>query len=70
MTTTQRDLLNYVNEQAVKHETLRHRIYDAYDLFKMKIEDEHASVANEAALCAGEVMAMISEYKTNTAPVR
>lgn len=66
MTTTQRDLLNYVNEQALKYDDLRHQIYDAYDLFKMEIEDDCASVANEAELCIGEIIQMINEYETNT----
>lgn len=70
MTTTQRDLLEYVNEQALKHDDLRHQIYNAYDLFRMEIEDECASVANEAELCIGEILQMISEYETNTATNR
>jgi hypothetical protein len=70
MTTTQRDLLEYVNEQALKYDDLRHQIYNAYDLFRMEIEDECASVANEAELCIGEILQMISEYETNTATNR
>lgn len=66
MTTTQRDLLDYVNEQALKYDDLRHQIYDAYDLFRMEIEDDCASVANEAELCIGEIYELISEYETNT----
>ena len=70
MTTTQRDLLEYVNEQALKYDDLRHQIYNAYDLFRMEIEDECASVSNEAELCIGEILQMISEYETNTATNR
>ena len=66
MTTTQRDLLDYVNTTAMQYDELRHQIYDAYDLFKMEIEDECASVANEAELCIGEIIQMINEYETNT----
>lgn len=66
MTTTQRDLLNYVNEQALKYDDLRDQIYNAYDLFRMEIEDECASVANEAELCISEIQDLISEYETNT----
>lgn len=70
MTTTQRDLLEYVNDQALKYDALRHQIYDAYDLFRMEIEDEGASVAHEAELCISEIMQMINEYETNTATNR
>lgn len=66
MTTTQRDLRDYVNDQALKYDELRHQIYDAYGLFQMEIEDPCASVAHEAELCISEIMSMISEYETNT----
>ena len=66
MTTTQRDLRDYVNDQALKYDDLRHQIYDAYELFQMEIEDPCASVAHEAELCISEIMNMISEYETNT----
>lgn len=66
MTTTQRDLLDYVNTTAMQYDDLRHQIYDAYDLFRMEIEDPCASVANEAELCIGEITQLISEYETNT----
>ena len=66
MTTTQRNLLEFVNEQALKYDELRHQIYDAYDLFRMEIEDEGASVAHEADLCVGDILQLIDEYETNT----
>ena len=66
MTTTQRDLRDYVNDQALKYDDLRHQIYDAYELFQLEIEDPCASVAHEAELCISEIMSMISEYETNT----
>ena len=66
MTTTQRELRDYVNEQALKYDDLRHQIYDAYELFQMEIEDPCASVAHEAELCITEIIQMINEYETNT----
>jgi hypothetical protein len=66
MTTTQRDLLDYVNTTAMQYDAIRHQIYDAYELFRMEIEDECASVANEAELCISEIQELISEYETNT----
>ena len=66
MTTTQRDLRDYVNDQALKYDELRHQIYDAYDLFRMEIEDPCASVAHEAELCISEIIQLIDEYETNT----
>lgn len=66
MTTTQRDLRDYVNDQALKYDDLRDQIYNAYDLFRMEIEDECASVAHEAELCISEIQELISEYETNT----
>lgn len=66
MTTTQRDLRDYVNDQALKYNDLRHQIYDAYELFQMEIEDPCASVAHEAELCISEIIQMINEYETNT----
>ena len=66
MTTTQRDLLGYVNTKALQYEKLADQIYDAYELFRMEIEDPCASVANEAELCISEIQDLISEYETNT----
>lgn len=66
MTTTQRDLRDFVNDQALKYDDLRDQIYNAYDLFRMEIEDEGASVAHEAELCIAEIIQLISEYETNT----
>jgi len=66
MTTTQRDLLGYVNTKALQYEKLADQIFDAYELFRMEIEDECASVANEAELCIGEITQLIKEYETNT----
>lgn len=66
MTTTQRDLRDYVNDQALKYDDLCDQIYAAYDLFCMEIEDECASVAHEAELCISEIQDLISEYETNT----
>lgn len=62
MTTTQRDLLAYVNEQAMKYDTLRNAIYNAYDLFRMEIEDDCASVQHEAELCISDIQELISDY--------
>ena len=66
MTTTQRDLLGYVNTKALQYEKLADQIFNAYELFQMEIEDPCASVAHEAELCISEIMSMISEYETNT----
>ena len=66
MTTTQKDLLGYVNTKALQYEKLADQIFDAYELFRMEIEDECASVANEAELCIGEITRLIKEYETNT----
>lgn len=66
MTTTQRDLLGYVNTKALQYEKLADQIFAAYELFQMEIEDDCASVANEAELCIGEITQLISEYETNT----
>jgi len=66
MTTTQRDLLGYVNTKALQYEKLADQIFNAYELFRMEIEDEGASVANEAELCINEIQELISEYETNT----
>jgi hypothetical protein len=66
MTTTQRDLLGYVNTKALQYEKLADQIFNAYELFRMEIEDEEASVANEAELCINEIQELISEYETNT----
>lgn len=66
MTTTQRNLRDYVNTTAMQYDAIRHQIYDAYDLFRMEIEDECANVQHEAELCIGEIQDLISEYETNT----
>ena len=66
MTTTQRELRDYVNITAMQYDDLRHQIYDAYELFRMEIEDPCASVAHEAELCISEIYQLISEYETNT----
>ena len=63
MTTTQRDLRDYVNTTAMQYDELRHQIYDAYELFQMEIEDPCASVAHEAELCISEIQSLIREYE-------
>jgi len=62
MTTTQRDLRNYVNDQALKYDDLCDQIYDLYDLFCMEIEDECASVTHEADLCISDIQTLIKDY--------
>ena len=62
MTTTQRDLRDYVNDQALKHDNLRDQIYGLYDLFCMEIEDECASVQHEADLCISDIQTLIKDY--------
>ena len=66
MTTTQRNLRNFVNTTAMQYDDLRHQIYDAYDLFCMEIEDPCASVQHEAELCISDILQMVDEYETNT----
>ena len=66
MTTTERDVLNYVNNRALQFDSLAEEIYNAYDLFRMEIEDECASVQHEAELCISEIEDLIDEYKSNT----
>ena len=63
MTTTQRNLLAYVNTTALQYEKLADQIYDAYDLFLMEIEDDCASVEHEAELCYGEIDELIEAYR-------
>ena len=70
LNTTIRDLRDYVNEEALKYDELRHQIYDLYDLFLMEIEDPCASVAHEAELCISDIQDLISDYKTNTTAKR
>ena len=65
MTTTQRDLRDYVNDVALQHTEIADAIYGAYDLFRMEIEDDCASVQHEAELCISEIQDMIEEYKKN-----
>ncbi len=66
MTTTERDVLNYVNNRALQFDSLAEKIYNTYDLFRMEIEDECASVQHEAELCISEIEDLIDEYKSNT----
>tara|TARA_Y100000356_G_scaffold132067_1_gene136762 strand:+ start:1050 stop:1262 length:213 start_codon:yes stop_codon:yes gene_type:complete len=66
MTTTERDVLNYVNNRALQFDSLAEEIYNTYDLFRMEIEDECASVQHEAELCISEIEDLIDEYKSNT----
>ena len=66
MTTTERDVLNYVNNRALQFASLAEEIYNTYDLFRMEIEDECASVQHEAELCISEIEDLIDEYKSNT----
>ena len=70
MTTTQRNLRDYVNTTAMQYDDLRDQIYDLYDLFRMEIEDECASVQHEAELCIGAIEELIDEYKSNTTAKR
>lgn len=65
MTTTQRDLRDYVNNVAMQYTEIADAIYDVYDLFRMEIEDPCASVQHEAELCISEIQDMIEEYKKN-----
>jgi hypothetical protein len=58
--------LGYVNTKALQYEKLADQIFNAYELFRMEIEDEGASVAHEAELCISEIQDLISEYETNT----
>jgi len=66
MTTTERDIRDYVNNRALQFDSLAEKIYDIYDLFRMEIEDECASVQHEAELCISEIEDLIDEYKSNT----
>lgn len=70
MTTTERDVRDYVNNRALEFDSLAEEIYDTYDLFRMEIEDECASVQHEAELCIGAIEELIDEYKTNTTTKR
>jgi len=63
MNTTVRNLLDYVNEQALKYDGIRHEIYDAYDLFLTEIENPNANVAHEAKLCIIEIEELIEAYR-------
>ena len=66
MTTTERDIRDYVNNRALQFDSLAEKIYSIYDLFRMEIEDECASVQHEAELCISEIEDLIDEYKSNT----
>lgn len=66
MTTTERDVRDYVNNRALEFDSLAEEIYGTYDLFRMEIEDECASVQHEAELCIGAIEELIDEYKSNT----
>lgn len=70
MTTTERDVRDYVNNRALEFDSLAEEIYDTYDLFRMEIEDECASVQHEAELCIGAIEELIDEYKSNTTTKR
>ena len=63
MTTTQRNLRDYVNTTAMQYDDLRDQIYDLYDLFCMEIEDECASVQHEADLCISDIQTLIKDYE-------
>ena len=66
MTTTERDIRDYVNNRALQFDSLAEKIYGIYDLFRMEIEDECASVQHEAELCISEIENLIDDYKSNT----
>ena len=70
MTTTERDVRDYVNNRALEFDSLAEEIYDTYDLFRMEIEDECASIQHEAELCIGAIEELIDEYKSNTTAKR
>ena len=70
MTTTERNVRDYVNNRALEFDSLAEEIYDTYDLFRMEIEDECASVQHEAELCIGAIEELIDEYKSNTTAKR
>jgi hypothetical protein len=70
MTTTERDIRDYVNNRALQFDSLAEKIYDIYDLFRMEIEDECASVQHEAELCISDIEDLIDEYKSNTTAKR
>ena len=70
MTTTERDVRDYVNNRALEFDSLAEEIYDTYELFRMEIEDECASVQHEAELCIGAIEELIDEYKSNTTAKR
>lgn len=70
MTTTEREVRDYVNNRSLEFDSLAEEIYDIYDLFRMEIEDECASVQHEAELCIGEIENLIDEYKSNTTAKR
>ena len=66
MTTTERDVLNYVKSRATEFDSLSAEIFATYELFLTEIEDECASVSHEAELCISEIEDLIDEYKSNT----
>ena len=63
---TQRELRNWIVAIAKEYPKLTNKIYGAYELFQMEIEDECASVQHEAELCISEIEDLIDEYKSNT----
>ena len=70
MTTTERDVLNYVKTRATEFDSLSAEIFATYELFLTEIEDECASTAHEAELCIGAIEELIDEYKSNTTAKR
>ena len=70
MKTIEREVRDYVNNRALEFDSLAEEIYDTYDLFRMEIEDECASVQHEAELCIGAIEQLIDEYKSNTTAKR
>ena len=66
MTTTERDVLNYVKSRATEFDSLSAEIFATYELFLTEIEDEGASIAHEAELCISDIEDLIDEYKSNT----
>ena len=66
MTTTERDVLNYVKSRATEFDSLSAEIFATYELFLTEIEDECASVQHEAELCISDIEDLIDEYKSNT----
>jgi len=61
MTTTERDVPNYVKNRATQFDSLAEEIYATYELFQTEIEDEGASIAHEAELCISDIEDLIDE---------